>query len=296
MRKIYPMPGFVEADTEILLASRNFVYMETYTITLVDGTWSSYYTTAQKTQTVMPIEGVTAQPFIGGGVQFSGIKFKTGLGVEVDEQTLQIDYRLTDLLQGISFPQALRLGRLDGARVMRDRYFAANWGSPWVGACRLFAGNVSTMDSIGRSSATLKVKSDLNRLNVQMPRDLYSPQCRWTLFDPGCGLNKDDYETTAACGTGSTSSIINWAGADADEYTMGMIYLTGGDSVTRVRTVRKATGTQLLLSYPLDFVPSTTDFFTAFPGCVRTLDRCGEFNNKPQFRGYPFVPVAETAL
>jgi len=49
--------------------------------------------------------------------------------------------------------------------------------------------------------------------------------------------------------------------------------------------------------YPLPFAPAFGDAFTVYAGCDRTLATCqGRFNNKANFRGFPFVPPAETAV
>ena len=46
-----------------------------------------------------------------------------------------------------------------------------------------------------------------------------------------------------------------------------------------------------ICDYPLPYVPTSGDAFTAAQGCDHTMATCSaKFNNLPNFRGYPFVP------
>ena len=52
----------------------------------------------------------------------------------------------------------------------------------------------------------------------------------------------------------------------------------------------------LTLTPPLLAPPAPGDAFTAWPGCNRALSTCrNKFNNAGNFRGFPWIPVPETA-
>jgi hypothetical protein len=297
VRPVTPQPGYVEADTDALLASRQFVFADCYTITLVDGVTRLRYTTGQEDVSVVPIGDLMRVTYRAKQVQISGLRFKIGIGVEVDEQTVTLSYTDDDLIQGQNFALALKIGWLDGATITRDRFFAAAWGDPWIGGIPMFAGRVSTLDNVGRVQAKIKVKSALVLLNVDMPRLLWQPSCVNTLGDINCGVDQNLFATTVPLVVDATPTVLPWAGATAD-YNLGKVYIENFDSVTRVRTIREVqVGVSVTLSYPLDFIPVAGNQFVAYEGCDRTIARCPHFGGSylDRNRSYPFVPVGETA-
>lgn len=296
MRPVYPQPGYDENDLELLLASRQFVFADCYTITLVDGTTKLRYTTAQNDVSVVVIDEVIRRTFDAKKVLISGLRFKIGIGVEVDEQTVTFAYDEYQEIYGQKFAYALRLGWLDGATISRDRYFAQAWGDPWIAGMPLFTGRVSTLESVGRVEAKVKVKSALVLLNIEMPRFMWQPACLNTLYDVGCGIDENAHAETVVLGPGSTTTILYTSSA-ADIYKLGKIYIEDDDAVTRVRSINDVVaGSYISLSYPLDFTPESGQQFVMYEGCDRTYATCGDqFSNQANFRGYPYVPVAETA-
>lgn len=300
MRPVTPQPGYVEANIHALLATSQFVYADCFTIIPVVGS-PLRYTSVQRRMSIVPIGEVGRQIYTAD-IGISGLRVKNNLGVEVDEQQIEIFYPDTPIYQAsLTWAQALLLGRLDGAKIRRDRYFAVDEFSPWMGGCPMFTGLVSNVDKAGRQSATVNVKSDLILLNINAPRDMWETNCKYILGSPGCGIN---IETLAVLGTVSTSpsrTVIPWTSSAAG-YAQGKIHITNNDTVTRVRTIARADAANLYLAYPLDFTPPVGLEFTAYPGCPRTIDAtygCPRFWGaawKDHFGGFPYVPVAETAI
>lgn len=298
MRPITAQPGYSEADLDNLLATGQFVFVDCYTIQLVDGTTKLRYCTAQSNVSVVPVGDPMRVIYVANEVQITGLRFKIGIGVEVDEQTVKLSYKPTDLVQGQNLPNALRYGWFDGATISRDRFYAAAWGQPWVGGMPMFAGRVSTLDSVGRVEAQIKVKSALVLLDIDMPRDLWQPTCINTWGDINCGVNKDLFAITVVLSIDGTSSVLPWAGASSD-YLLGKVHMENFDSVTRVRDILDVQpGVSITLSYPLDFLPVAGNQFVAFEGCDRTISRCPHFGGTFTDRNasYPFVPTVETAI
>jgi hypothetical protein len=299
MRPITPQPGFTESDLTDLLASRQFIYADCYTIIPKTGD-PQRYTSAQRDVSVIPLDDAQRRTYAAGKVLIDGLLIKTSVGVEVDEQEITLDYSdQPDYQNHMTWAQALLRGRLDGAHLRRDRFFASSWGSPWVAGVPMFLGLVSSLTAVGRQSATVSVKSDLVLLDVQMPRDLFEPNCKNTWGDDACGLDQSDFATAGTIGASPTRSIIPWSGSSTD-FTLGKIHISSGDSVTRVRTISRADASYLYLSYPLDFDPVEGNNFTAYPNCRRLKDNCITYHGDPdwrtRFKGFPFVPVAETAI
>lgn len=298
MRPVFPQPGYTEADIHALLASKRFVYVDCFTIVSTDG-HTLRYSTAQKNVDVFPIDdpdAIVPVTFTSKEVKISGLKTVIGVGVEVDEQEMKLDYSATQEYQGQAFSTAILRGRFDGANIRRDRYFCAKWGAPLIGGTTMFIGKTSTADSVGRSSATIKVKSDLVLLSMNMPRKLFQPMCNWTVFDLNCGLNRDDYTQYGITAGGSTSSLIIPTGiTGTGNFVNGVIHIEDADAVIEVRTIKDVVGGNFVLAYPLDFEPGSGVHFSCYPGCNRTYGRCGEYGNQARYQAFEFVPKAETA-
>ena len=298
MRPIFPQPGHTEQDLHDLLQGRRFIYVDCFTIRAKDGSVLRY-STAQRDVRVIPVDdpdAVLPVTYTSNQVKVSGLKTVIGIGVEVDEQDLQLDYSPSQEYMGQPFSAAIRRGRLDGAIIRRDRYFARKWGTGWIAGTPMFVGRMSSVDRVGRSAATIKVKSHLVLLNMNMPRKLFQPQCNWTLFDPGCGLDRDDYTQLGQIDAQSTSSMVYVSGIQGIEnFKYGVMQIQDGDAFTEIRTIKNVGGNFFELSYPLDFVPSAGTPFSCYPGCIRTYERCGDYNNRHRFQAFEFVPQAETA-
>lgn len=301
MRPIKPQVGYTEADTEEALASGQFVFADCYTVIPKTGA-PLRFTSAQQNVDVLPVDGDIPVRYEARKVLISGLLVRTNLGIEVDQQEVTLDYSSDINYQAqLTWPQALLLGRLDGARIRRDRFIRKSWNAAdkWLGGMPMFKGLVSSLNAVGRQSATVNVKAELVLLDTQMPRDLFEPQCAWTWGDAGCGINQNSFSVIGTVGSSPTRTVLPWSGA-TDDYSLGKIFMSNGDSTIRVRTISRVADGKLFLAYPLDFDPVAGNLFTAFPNCKRMKDNCVTYHGDPgwksKFRGFPFIPVAETAV
>ena len=298
MRDIYLQPGYSESDFTALMDSRVFVYADCYTVVMASGSTSLYTAAQYDTQVAANIDTSTPAVYYANDLLIEGLKFRIGIGVDVDEQQITFKYNpdTPAPISGQTVAAALHRGAYDGARIIKDRYYAADWGRPWIAGVRLFSGRVGSISSIGRTEASLSVRSDLALLNIDMPRNVFQEVCNHTLFDSGCGKVKSSYAVTGTVGAGSTRSKINWTGAiRTPPLDLGTITIASATAAQYVRTIRKATATGLELAYPLDFDPVVGTSFTAYPGCPRTYASCQTFANTANFKGFPYVPVVESA-
>lgn len=287
------------APTELvnfLASNSKFKFADCFTFTLLDGT-KLYYTTAQGNIYVIPVGESDPVTFLAGQLLVRGLRFRARIGTEVDEQDVTLHCKTSFTLGGIPFMQAVRAGALDGATIKRDRFFMQDWGDAPVGGVTLFAGRVASVDNIGILACSVKVKSDLILLNSPLPHNVYQPACLNTLFDGVCSLLKSSFAEHGSVEAASTKAVINWASATAGYFDLGTILFENGANVGVRKTIRRSTGSTLILVSPLEFTPAEDDDFVAYPGCDKTQSTClNTFNNLANFRGFPFVPQPETAI
>lgn len=294
MRPVTLQPGFTLTDFTDLLATRRFAVVDCFTVVNKDGTYLRVASAQQNVVIPNTVDGYTEIEYRVDRVKMSGLQLNIGIGAEVDEQELQLDFSPTETYLGQPFGQALLMGRFDGGTIRRDRYFAEDWGSPWVGGVPMFVGRTSSPDGIGRSTAKIRVKSESVLLDLPMPKNVFSAQCAHVIFDPGCTLEKALYATPGVVGAGATTTTIPWSGGTSS-YTGGTVQIEDGSGVVYIRTIKEFTGGEMVLYEPLPGAPEAGVNFVAFPGCNRSRDRCIELGNEDNWRAYPYVPVPETA-
>jgi uncharacterized phage protein (TIGR02218 family) len=268
-------------DAQVLMA-------DCYTLTLRTGLILTY------TDADVPI-ALNGYSYLANSVLVDGLKFKCAVGLDVDQQQITISAKATDTINGVPFLEAIRNGVFDGCEIQREKAFLTSWTATPVGSVILFKGRVGTIDAIGRTTAQITVNSDLVLLDLNMPRNLYSPQCVHVLYDSGCGLVKSAFGSNGTAGAGSSASQINWA-SSTSLFTQGTVLFSSGVNAGVSANIKSASSSALVLSAALPNVPAAGDTFTAFQGCDHTMATCqSQFNNLVNFRGFPFVPPPTAA-
>lgn len=278
----------------LLSTQRQFWMCDLYTFTLVDGTVLRF-TSADIDVTV------GTNTFLHTGPLIKRSRTRQSIGTSVDQLDLSISADVATLLSGLPWLQAISNGALDGATVELERAFAAS-------AADAMAGNIAgtLVQFPGRGSDTSVesltareiVRSFMELLNTQLPRNLYQPPCGNTLYDTACGVSRAAFAAFSAVASGSTRQVLNCALANAAGYfDIGEIVMTSGQNLGVIRTVKTYAPGVVNLAYPLPKPVTVGDSFTIYPGCDRREVTCDtRFGNKPRFRGTPYVPVPETAL
>jgi uncharacterized phage protein (TIGR02218 family) len=268
------------------------IFADVFTFTLMSGLVLCY----TDVDVSFAYNGAT---YLANSVRVDGLKYTAKTGLEVDQQQITIGALPTDTISaGAPFLQALRDGSFDGCEIQRNRvFFSETIGGTAIGDVLLFKGRLGVIDEIGRTTAKFTVNSDLVLLDIDMPRNVYQPTCLHTLYDSGCTLVKNAFGTNGAVGSGSTASVINWAGSSLN-FQQGSITFTSGVNVGATATVGSvAAGTSLTLLYPLESAPASGDTFTVYFGCNHTPGTCqSKFNNLANFRGFPYVPPPQMAI
>ncbi len=277
------------AATIAILAGNQAMWADLFTITLVNGSILRYtngdgpLTYSGNTYTNTPL------------IKRSGTKLK--VGIEVDSISITIWPKSSDLVSGLPFPQFVANGGFDGAIIQVDRCFMTTYGDTSAGIVNVFTGAVSDV-APSRNEILLTVSSDLQLLNILMPRNTYQPGCTHTLYDSGCGAVKATFGSASTVNSGSTTSQINCGLAQASGwFDGGTITFTSGVNSGVSRTVKSYTTGVLLVTLPLPNVPAVSDAFTAYAGCDKSKDTCiNKFNRLVSFRGMPYVPTPETSI
>ncbi|MDI3379299.1 DUF2163 domain-containing protein [Acinetobacter sp. V89_7] len=275
-----------------LLESNQFVIAELYTITTVQN--SEYRYTNYDYSLI--VDG-KAYLFDGPIIERDSLSYK--IGIELDSLSVTVSINDDVMLGSLPFLQAVHNGQLDGARFKLERIFM-DPKHPFdtsAGTIKLFDGLIVEPD-FTRNQLQFSVKSDLDVLSVQMPRDLYQPSCKNTLFDMRCGLISEEHAVLASVDQDSSLSRIVCNIAKPQGYfTQGVVEFTAGLNVGIKRTIRLHENGSLLLTLPLTQMPEVGESIKVYPGCDKTMDTCSiRFNNLERFRGEPFVPVPETAV
>ncbi|MDC5530303.1 DUF2163 domain-containing protein, partial [Acinetobacter baumannii] len=275
-----------------LLDANQFIMADLYTITTVQGD----VIRATSYDFDLIVEGFT---YFSSGeiIQREGISLS--IGIEVDNLSITINALDENTIGGIPIVQAFHNGQMDGARFKLERIFmdASTPTDTSAGTIKLFEGRIIEPE-FDRNTIQASVASDLDELNVQMPRNLYQPSCSNTLFDHACGLNRANYALETTIAAGSTAwRILCDINQPQGWFTQGVIeFLEGGNKGLK-RTIRLHELDVLLLTLPLLEDPEVGQRIKVYPGCDKRLETCqNRFNNFSRFRGAPFIPIPETSV
>ncbi len=274
----------------LLNAGGPYYPVDLYVFTLVDGTIVRY---AEYDLDIT----YSANLYSCSGPRFKRSKIRYVIGLQVDVLDLTIAYNSTLLLGTKTWAKAASDGTLDGATLTVYQVFMSSPGVV-VGGYVHFYGKVANLQA-GRTVIEMKVNSYLDLLNIMMPRNLYQPGCMHTLYDSGCGASRVTFSATGTV-TGSASTVLSVVtnAAVTDNYSAsGYITFTSGALNGIKRTVRSNVGGTFLLVAPLPSVPVAGVTLTANAGCDKQQPTCDVvFNNLVNYKSFPYIPIAETAL
>ena len=216
-------------------------------------------------------------------------------GMEVDAVRIKVAADASMLLEGLPFTQAALFGALDKSRITIQRVFMSDWGAAIEGGVVLFSGRVSDVKG-SRSLVEIEVKSDMELLTVELPKNRYQSGCSNNLFGPSCGVQRGSYQFTSTVAAASTAAQVNSALAQATGYyDQGVFEFTSGVNAGLRRTIKSYTGGSFTFALPLPVAPNAGDTFKATAGCDKTQTTCNsKFGNLLRRRGYNYVPAAET--
>lgn len=230
--------------------------------------------------------------------------YKAKVGMQVDDMELVFQDRAL-MLDGKALVDAVNAGALDNATIQAITAVILKSNVPGIlppndrflfGTVNQFIGRVSDVE-VDYEGVRVKVRSQLELLNVRMPRYVFQPGCQHTLFDNRCALVKSSWGAASTAASGSTTTTINSAHAQASGYfDLGTVEFTSGANSGQKRSVKSYTPGVFVLSNPLPNTPTVGDAFTAYPGCDKRKTTCStKFSNLAKHRAFPYVPTPETA-
>ncbi len=157
----------------------------------------------------------------------------------------------------------------------------------------IFKGEIGSVTFSGQS-AKLDCTGYEIFLSQKIPRFRFQIMCNHFLFDPKCGLDKDDHKvdtTVASVETDERTLVVNSIGGHADNFfTFGWLE-KGADK----RMIISHTGTSIVLQHRLADIIAT-DSVTIYGGCDRTIQICAaKYDNVVQYGGFPYIPLVNPA-
>ena len=222
--------------------------------------------------------------------------------ISVDEMHLTITVDPMQRLDGATtIMQAVAAGRFADAEVELQRLFSPQ---PFT----MFTGRVDpdyallwwlvrlNIERAGGITIEATVASMTELLNVKFPTHLYYPPCIYTLGDASCGVNVEKFRKRGTV-TGGTRSVIETDLSIANGHlAQGSITFTSGRNAGVTRTIRTNERGVITVVMPFYYLPDAGDAFNVLSACDKSMDCCKQrFDNLLHFRGYPFIPVPETA-
>jgi uncharacterized phage protein (TIGR02218 family) len=225
-------------------------------------------------------------------------RIKLSSGISVDKMTVTVYTDTNDIIGGAPMLQIAHNGGFDEAQLLLLRCIMDSPGVV-IGAVEMFGGYID-VDSGGGLEMKWSVKSGIQKLNVEYPLRKYYPECPYSLYDAGCGLDISTY-TTSGTVTGVTSAqdfTTNLTKADGYFEQGGIEWLSGALSgVAAPIKSSYQTGGRIVMLLPLDAAPAVGDVFNIYPGCDKTPDTCkSKFNNFTRNRATPYIPLKETIV
>ena len=277
----------------LLNSATQLAYADLLTITLTGGQVLRY----SGADVPLTISGVTW----GMGPAFRRSKISSRIGVQVD--TLDIEMYADSitpavLINGVPLIAFVANGGLDNARILLERAFASDWLTAPAGKLRLFSGRVAEIE-IDVISAKIKVHSDLELLDVPVPRNVYQPSCLNTFCDNACGLAQATYTSTGVATSASDPTYTSFGasiGSVTGQVPLGVVTFSAGLNAGLSATVKSYAGGVVTLIGPTVNPVSVGDTFSIVFGCEKTQTTCNvTYNNQARFRGQPYIPTPETA-
>jgi hypothetical protein len=256
--------------------------------------------------------GHTYQPTQFGSWSFKSIDTEVGMTASSETFNLQANADVLLTPFNVSILECVQLGLFDGATWTHYRVFMPTgdnpglgpvWGNTSLGAEIKFGGQITRINTVGRTTAEGTVEAYTFKLNQPMPRHVLQPGCRWALYSTGCTVNKASFTYSGSVnGTSGPSVTPNAAISLPTGITLAQGYLTftsGQNTGLSIGIASYASGGNIVLDRTPLLPVAHGDTFTVSAGCDHTMGTCALFQPstwQANFGGDPFIPNTETAL
>lgn len=150
----------------------------------------------------------------------------------------------------------------------------------------------------GKVSFVAELRGMTQRLAQQIGQN-YSPSCRASFCDARCTLTLDDYKVS-----GTVTSVTNRrifsdsARLEADgTFNFGLITFTSGENAGLSMEVKNFGSSIIECELALPFDVAIGDAYDLWQGCDKRLSTCRDtYNNVVNFRGEPYIPIADALV
>lgn len=181
--------------------------VDLYTITLVNGVVLRICSGDQS----ITINGNTFDVLSGATPDKPVIersRVNSTVGLSVDDLIINISATPIVQINGIPVLATMLNGDFDGATVLVERLIMPTYGDISLGTLIWFSGTIADINDISPTSAKITVRALTELFNIQMPRNLFQPACRQTLFDAGCTLSKAAFQVSGGVGSTPAPTVI----------------------------------------------------------------------------------------
>lgn len=278
---------------KLLLEEQSFNLADLYEILLADGT-SLHYTSCD---IPLKVGSIVYNPM---AIEREGTTQTND--ISVDEVSFTFTVRPEDKIDSTqTLMQGIVAGRFDNATIHLYRLFSPvpfhfgmdavdtdyvlDW---WIGRLNIESAGGITIEATASSMTEL--------LNTKFPTHLYYPPCLLTLGDASCQVDLEQYKRFGSVVSSTRSEIKTNLDINNGYLQQGCICFTSGPNSGVTRTISSNTGGAITVVMPFYYAPEAGDNFYIIPACDKSMNCCtNRFNNRNHFRGYPFIPVPETA-
>jgi uncharacterized phage protein (TIGR02218 family) len=186
----------------------------------------------------------------------------------------------------------IQTGRWDYAEI---ELFEVNYNDLTMGR------NLIRNGTLGELTGTRdKYKAELRGLFQKLSRRIVkvtTKDCTANLGDTRCGVNLASWTVTGAVTTATSQrQFTDTARTEANDwFTAGKLTWTSGLNIGLSMEVKRSTATGVIeLHEAMPFELQVGDAYSVYAGCTSrfTEDCVGKFSNGVNFRGFPFLPLA----
>lgn len=154
---------------------------------------------------------------------------------------------------------------------------------------------------LDQQKLTLKVRSWLDGMHVNIPRRIFSSVCNYQLYDPWCTVGRT-VDVNVGTGTAIGSSdqytlVADYLAGKADGYwgPIGTLWMLTGSNMNLGREVvaHSQTSMSVEVRMPFPYTIASGDAFRIERACMKTVaDCCSKFVNYVNYGGFPTIPRA----
>lgn len=251
----------------------------------------------------IPYQGNTYYAAKYGGWEVTGTECSLGLLNSTADIRIVAGAEVVMPNWNVPLMQAIQLGLFDAAVITILSTFGLSYGDTSFGTVVRYSGQITDLQKTGRSEAEGTAKPYTFTLNQPMPRQVFQPGCRWTLYDQyTCTVSKAAFTYPATVGSVAGSSLVPMVAITVPSgitLEQGVVTFTSGRNTGLSMSIQAWDGTTIRLTKPFLFPIAPGDAFNAIAGCAHTIEACASFQPSTfrlNYGGTPFIPNQEASV